>query len=263
MASLLVPAADAPLPALPAVSDEGLAALAARGSQRAFSELYRRHRDGLYRYCHSILRQHEDAQDAVQTTMTRALMALERQEAPHSWRAWLFGIARNEAVDQLRRRRLHGALDGDEPVLGPSVEHRVEHRERLGALLADLEHVPERQRFALVLRELGGLSDVEIGAALGVSPSGVRQAVFEARAALKDFASGRELTCGSIRTAIADGDGRRLRGRQVRAHLRACSDCGGLVESSRGRRRRRPPRPNDRSRRPHRRRRVRRARRVV
>src|SRR4051794_5139560 len=84
--------------------------------------------------------------------------------------------------------------------------HRLERRGRLGAALAALGHLPERQRAALVLRELGGLSDAEIGAALAIPASGVRQAVFEARAGLKDFALGRELSCLAVRAAIADGD---------------------------------------------------------
>src|SRR3954470_12345885 len=92
------------LPALPATSDEGLAVLAARGSQRAFAELYRRHREPLYRYCQGILREHADAEDAVQNTMTRALVALENGTPPAAWQAWIFSIARNHAIDQLRRR---------------------------------------------------------------------------------------------------------------------------------------------------------------
>ncbi|HEY3020280.1 MAG TPA: sigma-70 family RNA polymerase sigma factor [Solirubrobacteraceae bacterium] len=234
---LLVPAADVNAPVLPAISDEGLATLAARGSQRAFTELYRRHHGPLYRYCHAILRQHDDAQDAVQATMTRALVALESREPPASWRAWLFSIARNESVDQLRRRRRHAGLHDAENVPASPFERHVEHRERLQTALADLDRLPPRQRSALVLRELGGLSDLEIAAALGISAGGVRQAVFEARTALKEFGIGRELSCSAVRSMIADGDGRRLRARQVGAHLRSCRTCNALHESARGSRR--------------------------
>src|SRR5204862_2720414 len=55
--------------------------------------------------------------------------------------------------------------------------------------------------------------------------SAVRQAVFEARGALRDIAGGRELSCGAVRRLIVTGDRRALRARAVRAHLRACSDC--------------------------------------
>src|SRR2546421_291688 len=85
-----------------------------------------------------------------------------------------------------RRLGLHDA----ENVPASPFERRIEHRERLQTALADLDRLPVRQRSALVLRELGGLSDEEIASALGISASGVRQAVFEARTALKDFGVG-------------------------------------------------------------------------
>src|SRR4051812_14202054 len=208
-----------------ATTDEALVTAAANGTPDAFGELYRRHRDAVYRYCLGIVRCPDDAHDAVQVTMTRALIALERREAPSSWRPWLFSIAHNVSVELLRRRRSHGELRDAETVAAIPFERRVESRERLAAVLADLGQLPERQRSALVLRELRGLSDDEIGRALAISSSGVRQAVFEARSALKDFSRGRELECASVLALIAGGDGRSLRARHVRAHLRACPEC--------------------------------------
>jgi RNA polymerase sigma factor (sigma-70 family) len=234
--AISVPAAGFSATALPATSDESLAALAARGSQRAFTELYRRHREPLYRYCRGILREHADAEDAVQVTMTRALVALESGTLPASWQAWLFGIAHNHAVDELRLRGRHEPLAGADHVAVAADHARVEHRERLAAALADLARLPERQRSALVLRELSGLSDREIGATLAISSDGVRQAVFEARMALKDFTLGREMPCGAVLELIG-GDQRRLRARQVRAHLRSCPSCHAAAEAARGRRR--------------------------
>src|SRR3954467_9645455 len=116
-----------------AMSDDALAAAAARGGRDAFGELYRRHHDAVYRYCLGILRCPEDAHDAVQATMTRAMLALERREAPGSWRAWLFSIAHNEAVDQLRRRRDHAQLRDAEGVAASALDRRVEARARLAA----------------------------------------------------------------------------------------------------------------------------------
>ena len=225
MASLAIPA-DRDDVSLPDLHGEAL-----------FTELYRRHGRQLYRYCLGILRHPDDAQDAVQATMMRAFAALERREAPASWRNWLFSIAHNEAVDQLRRRRRHEDLGDAEQIAGSCFEGRLEQRERLAIVLGDLERLSERQRSALLLRELRGMTDEEIGDVLGIPSGGVRQAVFEARSALKDLASGRELSCVSVRTLIAAGDGRRLRGRPVRAHLRACSDCRGAHRSARAARR--------------------------
>ena len=89
----------------------------------------------------------------------------------------------------------------------------------------DLADLPERQRAALILRELNGLSHVEIGEVLGISTAAVKQAIFDARSALLGFREGRETACDDIRRMLSDGDGRVLRGRGVRGHLRACPDC--------------------------------------
>jgi DNA-directed RNA polymerase specialized sigma24 family protein len=62
-------------------SDERLARLVSRGSARAFAALYQRHHQALYRYCRSIVRDEDDAQDALQSAMTRALVALRAEES--------------------------------------------------------------------------------------------------------------------------------------------------------------------------------------
>ena len=83
----------------------------------------------------------------------------------------------------LRQRRGTAVLVDDARVAG-ALEDRVAEREELRLLRADLADLPERQRAALVLRELNGLSHAEIGQILDLSPSGVKQALFDARTAL-------------------------------------------------------------------------------
>ena len=206
-------------------SDERLARLVSRGSERAFAMLYQRHHQALYRYCLSIVRDEDDAQDALQSAMTRALVALRGQERDLAVRPWLFRIVHNEAVSVLRRRHPTTALAEElEPADG-GVERTLEGRERLAALLADLQALPVRQRSALVMRELSGLSIEEIAGALATSPGATKQVLFEARRALHDFAEGRAMDCEQVRRAISDGDRRVLRGRKLRGHLRECSGC--------------------------------------
>jgi RNA polymerase sigma factor (sigma-70 family) len=195
------------------------------GSARAFAVLYRRHHQALYRYCRSIVHDEDDAQDALQSAMMRALAALQARKRDVAVRPWLFRIVHNEAVSLLRRRRSHLSLvEGREPVDG-GLERTVEQRERFARLIADLQCLAERQRAALVMRELSGLSIEEIAAALSTSPGAAKQAVFEARCALQEFEQGRAMECEVVRRAISDGDGRVLRARKIRAHLRACSGC--------------------------------------
>lgn len=205
-------------------SDERLARLVSRGSERAFTQLYRRHHQALYRYCRSILRNDEDAQDALQSAMTRAFAALRSQERDLAVRPWLFRIAHNEAISLIRRRRQQeGAVEEQADLM--DLDAQVAQREQLATLVADLGTLAERQRAALVMRELSGLSIEEIAAALSTSPGAAKQALFEARSALHELAEGRAMECEAVRRLISESDGRVLRGRKVRAHLRACSGC--------------------------------------
>src|SRR4051794_32211187 len=212
------------VPATLRLRTEGaLRSRAARGDAAAFTAVYERHHQALYRYCRSIVRHEEDAQDALQSTMTRAFAALQEEQRDFELRPWLFRIAHNEAVTILRHRPASSELN-DHPALG-EIEDRVAEREELRLLQMDLADLPERQRAALILRELNGLSHVEIGEVLGISTAAVKQAIFDARSALLGFREGRETACGDIRRMLSDGDGRVLRGRGVRGHLRECSDC--------------------------------------
>jgi RNA polymerase sigma factor (sigma-70 family) len=192
--------------------------------QAEFAALYERHHKALYRYCRSIVRHEEDAQDALQSTMTRAYAAL--QEKPHDFdlRPWLFRIAHNESVSILRRRRPTQELDAELAALG-GVDERAELQETLRIFRQDLADLPDRQRSALVLRELNGLRPAEIAELLETTPGAIKQSLLEARRALARCHEGRETPCFDVQRALMDGDGRVLRGRGLRAHLRSCTAC--------------------------------------
>jgi hypothetical protein len=64
---------------------------------------------------------------------------------------------------------------------------------------------------------------------LGISVGAAKQAIFEARQALAEFAEGRAMACDEVRRKVSDGDGRALRGRRVRSHLRDCSACAAFA----------------------------------
>ena len=206
-------------------SDDRLARLAAGGRDDAFSALYERHQPALFAYSRAILRDDDDARDALQSAALKALTALGRDSTPASPRAWLFRIVHNESVSIIRRRRPHETLaDGDGVSIGGPLDD-VLARERLAELVTELHALPERQRQALLLREVGDLGYEEIGAAAGMSPGAARQAVHEARRALAEQQEGRDAACDVIRDALAEGDGRTRQRRSVRAHLRGCDGC--------------------------------------
>src|SRR5436190_23975158 len=78
---------------------------AVRDDDAALAAMYERHHQALYRYCRSILRNDEDARDALQSTMAKALAALRDEQRDFELRPWLFRIAHNEAISLLRLRR--------------------------------------------------------------------------------------------------------------------------------------------------------------
>jgi RNA polymerase sigma factor (sigma-70 family) len=202
-----------------------LRAQAARADPAALTAMYERHHQALYRYCRSILHDDEDARDALQSTMAKALAALRDEKRDFELRPWLFRIAHNEAISRLRQRRAVVDLDAVEAVGTDSLAQTLEDRERLALLRADLRDLPERQRAALVLRELSGLSHEEIAGVLDSSARAVKQTIFEARAGLQECAEGRTMLCADVQRALSDGDGRVLRARRMRAHVRSCRAC--------------------------------------
>jgi len=213
------------------LSDETLAGRAAGGNNAAFTALYERYYGPLLGYTRSILLDAEDAHDATQNALESALRALPSRECGRPLRPWLYKIAHNEAIDIIRRRRPQTELsDAFEPQV-PGPEVGFEQRGRLAQLVDDLQTLPERQRGALVMRELNGLSYDEIGGALGLTNEAARRAVFDARSALHAAAAGHATECVSVRHCISDGDRRGLRARGMRAHLRSCNDCASFQRS--------------------------------
>jgi len=197
----------------------------ARGDAAAFAALYQRHHQELYRYCRAILRHDEDAQDALQSAMAKAYAALQHETRDFEVRPWLFRIAHNEAISVLRRRRQATNLDSAPEIAVDSLPGTLADRERLSDLRADLADLPERQRAALVLREMSGLGHEEIAQVLSSSARAVKQSIFEARTGLAECAEGREMRCETVQRVLSDADGRVLRGRRIRAHLRSCRTC--------------------------------------
>ena len=163
--------------------------------------------------------------------MAAALRSLPGESRRIEVRPWLFRVAHNESISILRRRRDEAGEDelADRAALPHDAE--IATRERLRSLVADLGELPERQRSAIVMRELSGLSYGEIAMALSCTEGGARQAVYEARTALRDREEGREMECEQVRLALSDRDGRRLRSRRLRAHLKGCDGCRGFAAS--------------------------------
>jgi RNA polymerase sigma factor (sigma-70 family) len=212
------------------VTTADLAREASRGDAPALEKIYRDYHQPLYRFCLAILGNPQDAQDALQNTMVKMLRALPGEKRSIALKPWLYRIAHNESIDLLRRRRPDVSLEASEPQVGEELVVKVEARQRLRLLIADLSTLPERQRETLLMREAAGLSFEEIGDALDTSPAAARQTLYEARLSLRQMDTGREMDCEAVAKALSDGDGRVRRRRDIRAHLRDCGNCRGFAE---------------------------------
>lgn len=208
-----------------------LALAASRREKRAFERIFKKYHQEIYRYCLSIVRRPEDAEDALQATMAAALRALPGEKREIALKPWLYRVAHNESITLLRQRRPTAELDEETDPIIESVYEAAEGRDRLRTLVGDLRSLPERQSSALVMRELNGLDYDEIGQALTCSGAAARQTVYEARTALRTLEEGREMDCAEVRRAISDRDGRKLRGRKIKSHLAACDGCTGFAAS--------------------------------
>jgi len=210
-------------------TDDRLIGLVRRGDPTAFEILYDRHARELLSFCRYMLGSRHDAEDAVQATFASAYKALIADERAIVLRPWLFAIARNACLSVLRQRRPRG--EGDEDVAShedPLVH--VEQREDLRTMLANMRELPERQRTALVLAELHGLSHEEIGSLLGVRASQVKAYVYQARSTLISERQARRADCLEIREELSAARGAGLLKSRLRRHLSSCADCSTYAE---------------------------------
>jgi RNA polymerase sigma factor (sigma-70 family) len=219
------------------LSDDRLTRRAAGGDERAFAAIFDRYHQGLYRYCLAIVGDPQDAQDSLQNAMVKVLRALPGEERKLELKPWLYRIAHNESIELLRRRRETRPLDMELASPGAGLAEEAIARDRLRRLISDLDQLPERQRGALVMRELAGLDFAEIGAAFETSAAVARQTLYEARLSLRQMDEGRAMSCATVTKVLSDGDGRVGRRRDVRAHLRTCPSCRRFREEIGGRER--------------------------
>lgn len=139
----------------------------------AFDSLYRSSRDDVYAYVAGLLRDRSAAEEVTATAFERAFRRRRRFDPRRgSPRAWLFGIARNAALDELRRRSRQAELVG-EPADPAAAEgsDEAEASLRRAALAAALQELAPRERELIALKFFAGLSNAEIAAVIGVSES--------------------------------------------------------------------------------------------
>jgi RNA polymerase sigma-70 factor, ECF subfamily len=138
----------------------------------AFEELYRSSRDDVYSYVAGLLRDRTAAEDVTAAAFERAYRKRSRFDSRRGTRrAWLFGIARNAALDELRRRKRVTELVDEPADDTPAPDEAADVGLRRAALRHAMGQLTARERELVALKFFAGLSNSEIADVLGVSES--------------------------------------------------------------------------------------------
>lgn len=221
-------------------TDEHLVRLAQSGSSVAFEALFRRYHRRIVAYVRGIVSDHAGADDIVQEVFISAYRNLLASGREIAFKPWVYEIAKNACIDQLRRARRasevsidsEGFMDREGRLAAPagSTHAEVSRRQKLESLKMAFNELPQRQHDILVMRELEGLSYDRIGSRVGVSRSAVESILFRARKRLKtefdDISTGER--CTRAQATIAKVSSCRIgtrEQRQLSGHLRDCAAC--------------------------------------
>jgi RNA polymerase sigma-70 factor (ECF subfamily) len=169
---------------------------ARRGDTRAFEDLARREERALYRHALRIVGTTSDAEDVVQDALFSAWRSIASFQGL-SFRAWLFRIATNRALDHLRSRKRRPELPLDppeeddvtwaEPVApGPELTQLAGDREALALVETALETLPADQKTALLLRDMEGFAYEEIAVITSVEIGTVKSRIHRGRVAVRN-----------------------------------------------------------------------------
>ena len=197
---------------LRARTDEQLVEAFRAGREDAFGEIAERYRDRLVAYARHMLRARGQAaaEDVVQDVLLRAYRALRADARPMALRAWLYRIAHNRCLDELRGERPTAELLADEmPGDGVDPAAAFGRRERLRELIGDIRSLPAQQRSALVIRELDGLSYAELAEALDTTVPAIKSLLVRARMNLATAAEEREAELDAVTVGQAGESARR------------------------------------------------------
>jgi len=165
------------------------------GDRTAFDQIIISHQRKIISLAWRMLGNQEDARDAAQETFMRVYKSFGRFDPAHDFNGWLYRIAVNVCRDLARKRRSnHFSLEAEvesgaiaEPVSPHDTESAALLAQEQAILRRALATLPEKERAAIVLRDLEGLDTEEVARILGSSPTTVRSQISAARVKIKAF----------------------------------------------------------------------------
>lgn len=176
------------------ISDGELALRALRGEDHAFTQLMRRHKDGLYRFIRRYVGDGDGAYDVVQESFVAAWRNLARYDGTRPFGTWLRAIAMNKCRDRARRetvrRVIFGGRDGDEALSAsdpaPGAEAVLIAAQKRTALDRAIAALPQKLKEPLILTAFEDLSHQAAAEVLGVSAKTIETRVYRARRRLAE-----------------------------------------------------------------------------
>jgi RNA polymerase sigma-70 factor (ECF subfamily) len=194
------PRETAAVATMPARTDHTLLTDTLAGDEDAFAELVGRYRNSLTNYLYRMLGDYETAVDLAQETFIRVYQAAERYHAGYAFSTYLYRIATNLAISELRKRKrrkllsLTGWFESDEgdtedwqaPDNAPLPDAALHNAERSAAIARAIRALPERYRAPLILRDVEGHSYESIAGILETNEGTVKSRISRARGLLRD-----------------------------------------------------------------------------
>ena len=189
----------APFEPADALDDAQLAVAAARGNQFAFTAIYGRYADRLHDFCVGMLRDRDAAADCVQDVFVIAATKLTQLEDPDRLRAWLYAIARHEALERIRvrRREMPSEILPERASADPDLATLAARQELADLIEEAFGGLSDRDRAVYELAYRHGLDGPELAKALGVSHTNANTMVGRLRAGI-ERALGALLVCRSV-----------------------------------------------------------------
>ncbi|MDH3732739.1 MAG: RNA polymerase sigma factor [Gemmatimonadota bacterium] len=166
--------------------EPGLVAAVQGGDSRAYSTLVARYMDPAYAVALSILRQEQDAEDAVQAAFIRALDRIGQLRPGSRFGPWFYRVLRSTCLNLRRREMLRSHPEVPDTARSGHDPHReFERRAARERVLGALEQLPERQRTAVMMYDLEGYDHADIAEILGIAVGTSRANLHHGRQALR------------------------------------------------------------------------------
>jgi len=187
------------------LSDQALVEKIRDGDYQAFEFLVTRYESKVYRLAIRMLRNPQDAEDALQETFLQVFRGLAGFEGRSKFSTWLFRLATNVCLMRIRHRETEPSKllpledylpkleEGDSPQMrdwADRPEDALLSKESREKMMEALDKLPPEYRAVFILRDIEGFSNAETGESLGISVAAVKSRLHRARLALRGMLSG-------------------------------------------------------------------------